>query len=272
MSILGTSTSVLTDKTDFDALLRFEPEVVEFYNYPSHELSRIERFCNQHGIRIALHTPVPYDRAAPLRRFAPTGPDPGEAQSALEMALETVRCAERLNAQHVVVHFPSPYVDFPEVIEDRVIERFLDPVMNESRRLGVRVLVENISSHPTFHDPEHYEKLLNRYDGLGFCLDFGHAHQLGGRASTSDFITRVGSRIWSCHVYNQRSQGGRKHVPVDPEQQPSEGWIDLRAVVAQLLRRSKVATWILEPDPLSADEIPRAEAGARWFRHLLQSM
>lgn len=269
MPHFGTSTSVLSDKSNFDVLLAFEPEVIEFYNYPSSELPRIEHFCGRHEIKIALHTPTPYDRLEPLRRFAPTGPDLGEARLALEMALATVRSAAHLGALHVVVHFPTPYVDFEEIIEDRVIDAFLDPLVNEAHKLNVRVLVENLSSHPTFHRPEHYATVLDRYEGLEFCLDFGHAHQLGEIASISDFVTQLGSRIRSCHVYNRRGSSGRGHIPVHPEQRPCDGWIDIQAAVTDLLRRGSVATWILEPDPQPAGELTRAEAGAEWFRSLL---
>lgn len=265
----GTSTSVLLDKSNFDSLLAFEPEVIEFYNYPSSELPRIENFCNQHKIKIALHTPTPYDRPEPLRRFAPTGPNPDEARIALEMALTTVRSAAHLGALHVVVHFPTPYVDFEEIIEKRVIDAFLDPLVNEAHKLNVRVLMENLSSHPTFHLPVHYAALLDRYEGLEFCLDFGHAQQLGEIASISDFVTQLGSRIRSCHVYNRNCNSGRSHIPVHPDQQPDEGWIDLQSTVTDLLHRGEVATWIMEPDPQRAEDLPRAHEGAKWFRNLV---
>jgi len=260
------------DKSDFDTLLAFEPEVIEFYNYPSGELPRIEQFCKQHEIKIALHTPTPYDRSQPLRRFAPTGPDPDEARVALEMALATVRSAADLGAVHVVVHFPTPYVDFQEIIEDRVIDAFLDPLANEAHKLNVRVLIENLSTHPTFHLPEHYAAILERYEGLEFCLDFGHAHQLGEIASISDFVTQLGSRIRSCHVYNRNNNSGRSHMPVHTDQQAADGWIDMQAAITDLLNGGGVATWIMEPDPQRAEDLQRAQAGAKWFRSLLTSL
>ena len=260
---------MLLDKSDFDSLLAFEPDVIEFYNYPSSELPRIENFCQQHQIKISLHTPTPYDRAEPLRRFAPTGPDLEEARLARELALATVRAAARVGALHTVVHFPTPYVDFDEIIEDRVIDAFLDPLANEAQKLNVRVLLENLSSHPTFHLPEHYAALLDRYEGLEFCLDFGHADQLGELASISDFVTQLGPKIRSCHVYNRNSNTGRGHIPVHPDQEPRDGWMDIRAVVNDLLRRGKVATWIMEPDPQRPENLPHAQAGAEWFRTLV---
>jgi sugar phosphate isomerase/epimerase len=267
--LFGTSTSVLRNKRDLDAMLALEPEVIEFYNYPSSALQRIEEFCRSNDLAIALHTPTPYDSLEPLRRFAPTGPHRDEASAALQMALNTVRCASRLGAIHVVVHFPSPYPDCAEPITDAAVDAFLDPLMNEAERLRVSVLVENVSGHPTFYSPEHYLELSDRYEHLEFCLDFGHAADVSD-CGLSAFVRILGHRIRSCHVYNRKRGAPRGHIPVHPAQSSAEGWMDIPQAVAALTSGGAVRTWILEPDPVAESDWCVFQEGAMWFRALIR--
>jgi sugar phosphate isomerase/epimerase len=266
--LFGTSTSVLQDKSDLEYMLGLEPEIVEFYNYSSSALPRVEEFCRTRKLAIALHAPTPYDSKVPLRRFAPTGPDPQEARAALEMALATVRCAARLNAIHVVVHFPSPYADCAGPITEQTIDAFLEPLMNEAERLCVSILVENLSGHPTFYSPDHYLALSDRYSKLGYCLDIGHAADLDD-TDPEDYIRVLGRRIRSCHVYNRKRGAHHGHVPVHPAQRPEEGWIDIVKAIAALKDRGAVRTWILEPDPVGHGDWALAKQGAMWLRDLV---
>ncbi|MEM7482676.1 MAG: sugar phosphate isomerase/epimerase family protein [Acidobacteriota bacterium] len=269
MTRVGVSTGVLTDKRDLDTLLAFRPEVVEFYNYPTSALPWIARICSDHGIQPALHTPVPYDQPEPLRRFAPTGPDPEEVRQARDLALATLRCAAELSALHVVVHYPSPYPEAHGEIDRAAEADFLAPLAEEADRSGVPLLIENLSAHPTCRLPEHYEELLERYPELGFCLDFGHAHDTDSVAGVPRFAQALGRRIRSCHVYNTKNDGATPHEPFSRHHRAADGWLNPRAAVAAVLEHADPPVLILEPRPLAADEIAAAVAGADWLRELV---
>lgn len=271
MTQIGISTGVLTDKSDLDTLLAFDPEVIEFYNYPSSALPWIQRICVEHGIRPALHTPVPYDRPEPLRRFAPTGSNPGDARAARDLALATVGCAAELDALHVVVHYPSPYPDTHGEIRLAEEEAFLGPLAEAAASTGIPVLVENLSAHPTCRLPEHYRSILERYPSLGFCLDFGHAHDVDWTAGVPRFARQLGRRIRSCHVYNTRIGGATPHEPFARHHQPTDGWLDPEIAVQAVLEHAKPPVLILEPRPLRRDELAGAVAGAGWLRELVKS-
>jgi sugar phosphate isomerase/epimerase len=89
-----------------------------------------------------------------------------------------------------------------------------------ARPLGVRVLVENLLSEPT--TPEHLITILDlgHLDGIGVCLDLGHAHISVG---VSEAITVLGGRIVSMHVHD--NQGTK-----DEHLWPGDGTIDWPAV------------------------------------------
>jgi sugar phosphate isomerase/epimerase len=90
--------------------------------------------------------------------------------------------------------------------------------------LGVRLLVENLTSEPT--TPEHLVTILDlgRLINVGVCLDLGHAHMTVGIA---DAIATLGSRIGSVHVHDN-------HAIKDEHLWPGDGNIDWPATVASL--------------------------------------
>jgi sugar phosphate isomerase/epimerase len=271
MSLVGTSTSALVDKSEFHSLLAFKPEVIEFYNYPEKSIHKIVDFCNREKIRIGLHTPFPYDASKPLSRFSPTDLSREDVEQAIEMSVTTIRCAAEIEATHVVVHFPSPYADSVQKITKSVADAFLIPVIKEATDLKVNILIENLSAHPLFHEPSDYQQLLERYPQLNFCLDIGHAYQLGTVDYIHEFIECLGKRIQSCHIYNQCNHLRSAHVPVHASQEAQFGWIDLGKVVEALKQKSCVKTWILEPRPIPKNQVYQAVEGAQWFKKLVKS-
>ncbi|MEU6735878.1 sugar phosphate isomerase/epimerase family protein [Streptomyces physcomitrii] len=269
MTLLGVSTSALADPDALDRLRHFEPDVVEFYNYPSGALPAITDFCRRTGVRPALHTPVPYDGPQPLRRFAPTGPEPGDAEEALRLVTETVRCAARIGAVHVVVHFPSPYPPFRPEGFAAARDGFLDSLAGLARTYGVPVLIENLSPNPLLRTPEQYRAALDGRPELGFCLDLGHAHLLGPPHGPVRFARHLGRSIRSMHVYNTTAERYpvHGHEPALPDQRPGDGYLDLPAVLPELLAQASPAVLVLEHGP-RWDEETAARTGA-WLRELL---
>lgn len=265
---VGVSTSVLAEKNDLDSLLVYEPDVIEFYNYPASALPSIQRFCCSNGVRPALHTPVPFDGPEPLTRFAPTGPNVADARLALRLAIRTVECAAALNAQHVVVHFPSPYPPYPKSSFDEACAAFLEPLQDSARREGVLVLLENLTPHPLLNMPIHYQEIVDSYPDLGFCLDVGHAHLLRSRGALTQFIEVLGPAIRSVHLYNTTPKRRRwfGHEPVGGHQRTADGFADIAAVVRQLVALSQPDTLILEHDPVDQET---GKAAANWTRGLI---
>lgn len=268
MTLLGISTGALLNKWNLDCLLAFEPDVVEFYNYPSSALPQIRSFCLQNQIQPALHTPVPCDEQ--FRYFMPTGPDPELAIKALHMAETTILCALELNARHVVVHFPSPT---SKGIQNRdfAVRRFLDPLARLAEDVGVQVLIENLSPNPDFYTPEHYKEILDDYPVFDFCLDLGHAHLLNPTCTIEGFIQTLTTKIRSVHVYNTTiiRYARYKHESVHPEQQPQVGWLDVPNSISLLRQFSNPDVIILEPHPLELCQIQPAVEGINWLRRLL---
>jgi sugar phosphate isomerase/epimerase len=90
--------------------------------------------------------------------------------------------------------------------------------------LGVRLLVENLTTEPT--SPEHLVSILRigHLDQVGACLDLGHAHISAG---VLEAISTFGSRIVSVHTHDN-------HAVKDEHLWPGDGSIQWPVTVQAL--------------------------------------
>jgi sugar phosphate isomerase/epimerase len=102
--------------------------------------------------------------------------------------------------------------------------------------LGVRLLVENLTSEPT--TPEHLITILNlgHQTNVGICLDLGHAHITVG---ISEAIATLGNRIATVHVHDN-------HAVKDEHLWPGDGTIDWPAAVTALKALPAAPASVLE--------------------------
>jgi len=105
-----------------------------------------------------------------------------------------------------------------------------------ARPLGVKVLVENLTSEAT--SPEHLMTILEmgHLDNIGVCLDLGHAHITVGVAEA---IATLGKRIGEVHVHDN-------HGIKDEHLWPGDGTIDWPAAVESLKTLPEPPPTVLE--------------------------
>lgn len=105
-----------------------------------------------------------------------------------------------------------------------------------ARPLGVRVLVENLTSEAT--TPEHLMTILKmgHLDNIGVCLDLGHAHITVGVAEA---IGTLGSRVGEVHVHDN-------HGIKDEHLWPGDGTIDWPTAVEALKGLAEPPATVLE--------------------------
>jgi len=105
-----------------------------------------------------------------------------------------------------------------------------------ARPLGVRLLVENLTSEPT--TPEHLMTILEsgHLDNVGICLDLGHAHITVG---IPEAMATLKPRIASLHVHDNK---GTK----DEHLWPGDGTIQWPATVDALKKLPTPPAAVLE--------------------------
>jgi sugar phosphate isomerase/epimerase len=143
-----------------------------------------------------------------------------DAMDEIKRALET---AESIPFQNMVLHLGERDDSWsPRTIEHALTA--LEHLGAFSRPLGVRLLVENLTSEPT--TPEHLVAILEmgHLSNVGVCLDLGHAHMTVGVA---DAIVTLNQRIGSVHVHDNNALK-------DQHLWPGEGSIDWPAAATAL--------------------------------------
>ena len=143
-----------------------------------------------------------------------------EAMDEIKRALEV---AEHIPIQKLVVHLGENFDSFSMRLLEYATTA-LEHLGAFAKPLGVRVLVENLTSDAA--SPEHLMTILDmaHLDQIDVCLDLGHAHMAPG---ISEAIRIFGKRIAQLHVHDN-------HGLRDEHLWPGDGTIDWAATVDAL--------------------------------------
>jgi sugar phosphate isomerase/epimerase len=135
-----------------------------------------------------------------------------DAMDEIKRALES---AEQIPFSNLILHLGERTDGWSQRSVEYAINA-LEHLGAFAHPLGVRLLIENLTSEPT--TPEHLLTILElgHLPNVGICLDMGHAHITVGVAEA---IATMGRRIASCHVHDN-------HGVKDEHLWPGEGTID----------------------------------------------
>jgi len=156
-----------------------------------------------------------------------------DSMDEIKRALET---AEHIPYRHLILHLGERTDAWsPRTIEYSITA--LEHLGAFARPLGVRLLVENLTSEPT--TPEHLLAILElgHLTNVGICLDLGHAHVTTGIAQAIDTL---GAHIASVHVHDN-------HGIKDEHLWPGDGSIDWPAASSALKALASPPAAVLEP-------------------------
>ena len=174
----------------------------------------------------SMHAPLFPDRemgragAPPVNVVDPEKSRRIDAMDEIKRALEA---AEYISFKRLVVHIGERFDTWsPRTMEFATTA--LEHLGAFAKPLGVRVLVENLTSDAS--SPEHLMTLLDisHLDQIGVCLDLGHAHMSSGVAEA---IGVLGPRIAQVHVHDN-------HGLKDEHLWPGDGTIEWPATIAAL--------------------------------------
>jgi len=186
----------------------------------------------------ALHAPLFPDRemgragAPAVNVLHPEKSRRIDAMDEIKRALET---AELIPFQNLVVHLGEREDGWsPRSIEHAITA--LEHLGAFASPLGVRILVENLTSEPT--SPEHLINILEigHLDRVGVTLDLGHAHLTVG---VPQAIATLGKRIAAVHVHDN-------HGLTDEHLWPGDGTIDWDAAIPALKALADPPAAVLE--------------------------
>ncbi len=234
----------------------------QHFDYTNHEhVSELAAWFRSNPLEAwSMHAPLYTDREMG-RSGAPAvnllHPEKSRRIDAMDEIRRALEAAEQIPFRNLIVHLGVREDGWsPRTIEYAISA--LEHLGAFARPLGVRPLVENLTGEPT--TPEHLMEILEtgHLDGIGVCLDLGHAHITVGVAEA---IATLGERIASVHVHDN-------HGATDEHLWPGDGTIDWPAAIEALKALPGPPAAVLEisntlADPLSATQARIEQAFAR---------
>jgi sugar phosphate isomerase/epimerase len=194
----------------------------------------------------SMHAPLFPDREMG-RAGAPSvnliHPEKARRIAAMDEIKRALEAAEHIPFRNLVVHLGEHDDEWsPRSIEFALTA--LEHLGAFARPLGVRPLVENLTSDPT--TPEHLVEVLSigHLNSIGVCLDLGHAHMTVG---VPEAIATLGARIVQVHAHDN-------HGLKDEHLFPGDGTIDWPATVAALKALATPPATVLELSSKLPDE------------------
>lgn len=186
----------------------------------------------------SMHAPLYPDREMG-RAGAPAAnvlhPDKSRRIAAMDEIKRALETADSISFQNMVLHLGERNDGWsPRAIE--YAQTALEHLGAFARPMGVRLLVENLTSEPT--TPEHLLLILEsgHLDNVGVCLDLGHANIAAG---VPDAVATLGARIASVHVHDN-------HGVKDEHLWPGDGNIDWPVTVSSLKALAQPPATVLE--------------------------
>jgi sugar phosphate isomerase/epimerase len=186
----------------------------------------------------SMHAPLFPDREMG-RAGAPAvnviHPEKSRRIDAMDEIKRALEAAEHIPFTKLVMHLGEKY-DGWSLRTMEYATTALEHLGAFAKPLGVRVLVENLTSDAT--TPEHLMTILDmaHLDQIDVCLDLGHAHISSGIAES---IATFGKRIGEVHVHDN-------HGLKDEHLWPGDGTIDWPATVEALKQLPTQPVAVLE--------------------------
>jgi sugar phosphate isomerase/epimerase len=208
------------------------------YTSREHVTELVGWFSSSTLVPFSMHAPLYPDREmgrAGASAVNVIHPEKARRIDAMDEIKRSLEVAERIPIKNLVLHLGEKEDGWSQ----RTVEYAITAIEHLgafARPLGVRLLVENLTSEAT--TPEHLLNILDigHFTSVGVCLDLGHAH-IG--QSVPEAIATLGDRIGSVHVHDN-------HGAKDEHLWPGDGTIDWPAATKALNALTKPPVAVLE--------------------------
>jgi sugar phosphate isomerase/epimerase len=197
--------------------------------------------------------------------FSLASSDPEARARAVDEATQALYIARRLPYRVLVAHLGIPRMQQPPPADNSrdAARRSIDELQRIAEPLGVRIAVEVIPNELSRAAAlVHFVEEVVDAEGVGICLDFGHAHIDG---DVVDAVETVAEHLITTHVHDN---GGRR----DDHLVPFDGSIDWLAAMTGILKVGYDGTLLLEIalQGSSAETLARARSARQRLERMLE--
>jgi sugar phosphate isomerase/epimerase len=251
----------------FESVELFATRTHVDYHNPA-AIADLQQWLAEAGLSLhSVHAPIAESLIA--GRWGPSfslaSLDPAARARAVSEAQQALYIARRIPYRVLVTHLGIPRMQEPAASDNNrdAARRSIDELQKTAAPLGVRVAVEVIPNE--LSQPGtlvHFVEELLEADGVGICLDFGHAHMDG---DVVDAVETVAEHLITTHVHDN---GGRR----DDHLVPFEGSIDWLAAMTSLLKVGYEGTLLFEIAAQGAakDTLARARSARQRIERMLE--
>lgn len=186
---------------------------------PDHDLRQLRnlrRLIESNGLAVSVH--------GSFWDLNPASYRPEVWKLTLDQAKKSLQACSILGGEVTVLH-PGrcPISDLEWFMDGskKLYDKFIKECLSHARKLDVTIALENmdLSFSPYSTLPELYD-LTRRFDGLGVCLDVGHAYRRREKVKTKNReediarqIKRLGRKIAHVHFHDNHGKNDDHLVP-----------------------------------------------------------
>ena len=178
-------------------------------------------------------------------------PDPVARAHAVSETEKALHIARRIPAAVLVAHLGIPRTQPGPADSRAAARRSIEELLRIAEPLGVRIAVEVIPNELSGAGSiVHFVE--DEFDGVGICLDFGHAHLDG---DVIDAVETVSEHVIATHVHDNR---GRR----DDHLLPFDGTIDWAGTLLAVQKIGYDGPFVFEvvPNGSTRETLARARA------------
>jgi sugar phosphate isomerase/epimerase len=213
-------------------------------------IGEIEGHVVDAGLRVhAVHAPITegYRDGVWGPGYSVAHGDDASRRLAVQETVAAIQAAHRLGADVVIVHPGTPALEAPHPKDNRrqALVRSIGELAEVSGPLGIKIALEVIPN--PIADADALVRLLEdelEEDGLGICLDTGHAFILG---DVTEAIEAASGYLVTTHLHDNDGT-------LDLHQVPFGGAIDWPSALMAFRKVGYDGTWVFE---LAGTDPPR---------------
>jgi sugar phosphate isomerase/epimerase len=201
----------------FDAVEIFATRT-HFDYHNAAAVADMQQWLAEAGLELhSVHAPISEGFSAGRPAGLPwnlASPDADAREAAVEEATRALQVARRIPFKVLVAHLGLPRTQALVGANSRdAARRSIDELQRQAQPLGVQVAVEVIPNELSrVGSIVHFVEEVLEADGVGICLDFGHAHIDG---DVVDAIEIVSEHLVTTHVHDNRGRMDEHLVPFD---------------------------------------------------------
>ncbi len=243
----------------------------------SYQLTDVIRMARDGDMKVGYHLPI-YHQSNPRDAFY-MSKNFRLRDANFEILEANLNMIKGFNVDYAVIHFISnqieneSYDSLDEFIN--IADKSLSRLNMLAKEYNITINIEYSSLLLEYSSPKHWIDLVSKYENIGLCLNVGELF-FRSKERNKDFYSELQmmlNRVNMIHLYNARERADVDkygYIPINPDQDPKEGWIDILKTVSYIKRLKRKIPIVLDPNFDYKGEKYFSD-GVNWLNDLLNN-